>query len=294
MSSQFDTTTTVTLKVGNASATMSATTTSDALGSTPTALNSAETFIYRSTELPDVPLRAFVFKPQSWQRTDRRPAFIHFFGGGWVSGEPNSNRMIWARGQGMVGIAVDYRTNQRFGTTPLESVSDARAALRWVQDHAAELGIDPARIVVSGSSVGGHLALWAAIVETPVGSDPATAPLMQPAAVSLTSPVSDTTEPFGYRPERFGINAEALSPQLQLDARMPPTIVHHGDGDVTVAEATSISLCNRLLAGQNICEFHNVAGATHSYSEVPNATRDNDDHVAAFLTKLGVLPAIQP
>ncbi|WP_293387686.1 Calx-beta domain-containing protein [Nevskia sp.] len=294
LSSAFDTTTSATIKVGNTSTSMNATTTSDAVKNTPAALNGAETFIYSNTGLPAVPLRAFVYKPTTWRSSDRRPAFIHFFGGGWVSGEPNSNRMIWARGQGMVGIAMDYRTNQRFGTTPLESVSDGRAALRWVQDHAAELGVDPTRIVVSGSSAGGHLALWEAIVETPVGSDPATAPLMQPAAVSLTSPVSDTTEPFGYRPDRFGSNAEALSPQLQLDARMPPTIVHHGDGDVTVAEATSISLCNRLLAGQNVCEFHNVAGATHSYSEVPNATRDNDDHVAAFLTKVGVLPAIRP
>ncbi len=293
MPSRFDTVATVVLKVGNFSAALSATTTSDAVSKTPTALNGAETFVYRDTELSAVPLRAFVFKPQGWQAADRRPAFIHFFGGGWVSGEPNSNRMIWAKGQGMVGIAMDYRTNQRFGTTPLESVADARAALRWVQVHAAELGVDPARIVVSGSSVGGHLALWTAIVETPVGSDPASAPLTPPVALSLTSPVSDTAEPFGYRPDRFGMHAAALSPQLQLSARMPPSIIHHGDGDLTVAEATSISLCNRLLAGTNTCEFHNVAGASHSYSEIPNAARDNDAHVAAFLTRLGVLPAIQ-
>ena len=294
LSSAFDTTTSTMITVGNTNATMSATTTSDAVAGTPTALNNAETFIYRDSGLPAVPLRAFVYKPTDWRPSDRRPAFIHFFAGGWVSGEPNSNRMIWARGQGMVGIAMDYRTNQRFGSTPLEAVADARAALRWVQDHALELGVDPARIVVSGSSSGGHLALWTAIGETPVGSDPASAPLQPPVALSLTSPVSDTSEPFGYRPDRFGIDAVALSPQLQLDAKMPPTIIHHGDGDITVAEGTAISLCNRLLAGPNTCEFHNVAGATHSYSNVPNSTRDNDNHVAAFLTKLGVLPAIQP
>ena len=36
--------------------------------------------------------------------------------------------------------------------------AEIRAALRWLKQHAGELGADPARIIVSGWSAGGHLA----------------------------------------------------------------------------------------------------------------------------------------
>ncbi len=290
----FNATTTARLVVGNVSATLSEKATSNALSTTPTTLSGAETYIYRSSNLPDVPLRIHVFKPVGWRAEIKRPAYLFFFGGGWVTGTPSTSRMSFATDQGMVGFAIDYRTNQRFGTTPLEAVADARAALRWVQDHADQFGIDPARIVVSGSSAGGHLALWTAIGMTPVGSEAATAPLYPPAALTLSSPVSDSSPALGYRPDRFGVNAEALSPVSHLDVRMPPLIVHHGDLDVTVAQSRSVALCNALVAGNNVCEFHNVAGASHSFSDVPESFAQNDNQVAEFLLQQGVLPAVRP
>ena len=54
-------------------------------------------------------------------------------------------------------------TRKRFDAKPEDCVADGRAALRWIQDHAAELGIDPSKIVVQGSSAGGHVAAWTAI-----------------------------------------------------------------------------------------------------------------------------------
>src|SRR5258706_13456548 len=116
----------------------------------------------------------------------------------------------------MVGVAPDYRTKGRFGTTPLESVADGRAALHWVEDHADKLGIDPKRIVVGGSSAGGHVALWTAIEHTPPGSATNEAPHIKPFALILVSPVSDTSSAIGYTPKRFGSNAEATSPVHQL------------------------------------------------------------------------------
>lgn len=115
---------------------------------TPATIPGAETFVYRDGQ-PD-PMRLHVFKPKGWKSGDKLPALVWFFGGGWTKGSPERSAG-WARNAaqwGMVGIAPDYRTKNRFNTSPLESVADARAALRWVQDHAAELGIDPARIVV--------------------------------------------------------------------------------------------------------------------------------------------------
>ncbi len=41
-------------------------------------------------------------------------------------------------------------------------VGDAKRAIAWLKTHASEYGLDPARIVISGGSAGGHLALLAA------------------------------------------------------------------------------------------------------------------------------------
>ncbi len=149
---------------------------------TPTGFPGAETFAYR--EGSDR-MTLHVVKPEGWQAGDRRGALLFFFGGGWTRGTPEAS-IGWARSAaklGLVGIAPDYRTKDRHGVSPLGSVADARAALRWVQDHAAELGIDPARIAVGGNSAGGHVALWTALSVTPPGSDPAEAPRAPPAAL---------------------------------------------------------------------------------------------------------------
>ena len=79
-------------------------------------------------------MRLHVFKPKNWKAEDHRPALVFFFGGGWTTGTPERSATYakWASSAGMVGIAPDYRTRERFSTSPLESVADGRAALRWV------------------------------------------------------------------------------------------------------------------------------------------------------------------
>ena len=169
-------------------------------------------------------MRLHVFKPKNWKPEDQRPALVFFFGGGWTRGTPerSAGYAKWAATLGMVGIAPDYRTKERFNSTPLESVADGRAAVRWIEDHGDKLGIDPKKIVVGGSSAGGHVALWTAIEHTPPGSATNEAPRIKPIALILVSPVSDTSSSIGYTPKRFGDKAEALSPVHQLDAKMPP------------------------------------------------------------------------
>ena len=122
---------------------------------TPTEFPGAETFVYREGS---VPMRLFVVKPAGWKAGDRRPALMFFFGGGWTTGTPQSSLFSarFAAEIGLVGIAPDYRTKGRHDVSPLGSVADSRAALRWVQDHAGELGLDPARIPITVHAFGHH------------------------------------------------------------------------------------------------------------------------------------------
>jgi acetyl esterase/lipase len=116
----------------------------------PVAVNSADTNEVTPLNLPgsdpfvfkkagDVELRLHVVKPKDWKATDKRACWVSFFGGGWTSGTPAKSITYakWAAKYGMVGVAPDYRTRKRFDAKPEDCVADGRAAVRWIQDHAA-------------------------------------------------------------------------------------------------------------------------------------------------------------
>lgn len=255
---------------------------------TPTSLPGAVSFPYREGENE---MLLHVFKPQGWKQGDRRPAMIFFFGGGWTRGTPERSAYWakWAASLGFMGIAPDYRTNERFKTTPLEAVADARAALRWVQANSAALGIDPAKVIVGGSSAGGHLALWTAISTTPPGSSPNEAPLQKPAGLILLSAVSDTSMLSGYTPRRFGDNATPLSPLHQMDEKMPPVLAFHGDADPTVPYSQAVALHEKLLATGNQSELVTVPGGNHGFtSQFPEWREKSREHVRKFLGTLNL------
>jgi acetyl esterase len=259
---------------------------------TPQSFPGAETSIYRETK--QTPLRLHIYQPPGRREGERRAAFVFFFGGGWNRGTPERS-VGWARMAaqwGFVGIAPDYRTRERFGTTPLDAVADARAAFHWVQAHAGELGIDPARIVVGGSSAGGHLALWTAIPATPPGSDPAHAAQHPPAALILMSAVSDTSSLAGYGRTRFGEHAAALSPLHQLPEKMPAMIAFHGDADKTVPYSQAVALRDKLVAAGNVCELVTVPGGSHGFStDLPEWKNKSRELIRAFLRERGLVAA---
>jgi acetyl esterase/lipase len=254
----------------------------------------AESHVFRET-VPS-PVRVHVFKPAGWSAADRRAGFVWFFGGGFVRGTPLQSAG-WAKraaGLGLVGFAPDYRTAERWpGVSATTTVADARAALRWIQDHAAELGVDPERIVVGGSSAGGHLALWTAITKTPTGLDPEEAPRFKPAALLLSSPACDTSKLTGLRAERFtGFDPAAFSPLQNLDPTMPPVFLIHGDADTTVPYAHAVALHRALVDSGNECEFVTVPGGTHKFSsELADWKRRLTELHRAFLEKHHLLPS---
>ena len=88
-----------------------------------------------------------------------KPVVVYFHGGGWVLGSLGTHDGTCRRladGADAVVVSVDYRMGpeDRFPA----AVDDSYAALTWVAAHAAELGADPARLVVAGDSAGGNLA----------------------------------------------------------------------------------------------------------------------------------------
>ncbi len=264
---------------------------------TPLSLPGSEPFMFRKVENTEMLLH--VVKPEGWSQNDRRACMVCFFGGGWSSGTPESSVKWakWAADLGLVGIAPDYRTRQRFNGTPEDCVSDGRAAVRWVEAHAAELGIDPAKIIVQGGSAGGHVAAWTAISAPGPGKDDP-APDILPAALVLVNPVTDTKEGGYGGPKRFSGSVEralACSVPDQMQTKMPPTIVFHATADATVPYANAVAFRDKLVNNGNLCELVTFEGLGHSYysskfGEVGKAAyKKTQEDVAAFLEKLGLL-----
>jgi acetyl esterase len=89
--------------------------------------------------------------------TDR--LLVWFHGGGWVIGSPElslSETDALAVEGGCLVLSLDYRLAPEH---PFPAAyDDAVAAVRWAQENADHLGIDPRHIAVGGDSAGGNLA----------------------------------------------------------------------------------------------------------------------------------------
>ena len=66
--------------------------------------------------------------------------------------------MEYAVSRGAVGVSVEYRLATE-GRTVHHCIGDCAAAVRYLRENAAALGILPDKICVCGESAGGHLAL---------------------------------------------------------------------------------------------------------------------------------------
>jgi acetyl esterase/lipase len=102
---------------------------------------------------PAVPIR--IYRPE--QRS--APAAVYnVHGGGFIAGDLDTEHAFnvrHARELGVVVVSVDYRLAPE---TPFPGgLEDVYAGLVWTAAHADELGIDPGRIVIQGTSAGGGL-----------------------------------------------------------------------------------------------------------------------------------------
>jgi para-nitrobenzyl esterase len=99
---------------------------------------------------------------------DARPVLVWFHGGSFVTGssaQPVYDGTRLASEQGVVVVTVNYRLGA-LGFLDLRALGgaganlglhDALTALRWVQEHVAAFGGDPARVTIFGESAGGGM-----------------------------------------------------------------------------------------------------------------------------------------
>lgn len=245
------------------------------------------------------PLKVYVFSP-STSAAKRRPAIVLFHGGGWAMGEPEwaFSRATYYAERGMVAVAAQYRLSDQKGTTPLDAMADARAAIRWVREHADSLGVDPKRVVAYGWSAGGHLAASAAIFDVSPPRDGVSA---RPDALVLVSPaVSLVSDAWVQRLLMGRGTARDISPDEHVRKGLPPTLILQGSVDTVTPLSGAKRFCDRMRAAGNVCELQVYEGFGHLFTPAgtpddgmpkpdPATAADATKRADRFLESLGLL-----
>ena len=241
-----------------------------------------------------------VLQPKS-NSADLAPGVIVFHGGGWVhTGKETAYRSLCQPylERGFVVANVEYRVASQ-ATAPA-AVTDALNAAHWFFKHARQYHVDPKRIVVTGGSAGGHLALM-------VGMSPKSAhlgPVSPVAAVIDGYGITDAVDllngphrqfwaddwiPAG--PERVEL-ARRVSPMTYVRHDLPPIFMAQGADDHTVPVEQSVRLHDALEMDGVPNELVVVPDARHGFNREQWNTLDVK--IFAFLKEHGIVGPRNP
>lgn len=249
------------------------------------ALSVSERFILSPAGAPDV--RVLVYLPTSVQGP--LPALLWLHGGGYIMGSADAEDLMAKSITSEIGcavVSVDYRLAPE---TPYPGpVEDCYTALKWLSTHADELGIDPKRIAVGGSSAGGGLAAALALLardreEVPLVFQFLLAPMLDDRTCTLAKPHPYTGE-FIWTPEanRFGwisllgqepggidVSPYAAAARAEHLENLPATFINVGALDLFLEE--DLEYARRLMRAGVPTELHVYPGAYHGFRMVADA-----------------------
>lgn len=232
-------------------------------------------------------------------------AIIWVVSGGWYSGHEAIKPEFFtdAIQRGYTVFAVVHGSQPKF-TIP-EILEDMHRAVRYIRHHAAEYGVDPARIGIMGGSAGGHLSLMQATAGD-VGKADAPDPVdRQSSRVQAAACFFPPTDFLNYGKEGENalgrgvlkgfrapfdfqeLNAETkhfvdvtdeakiteigrqISPITHVSADDPPTLIIHGDTDELVPIQQASIIVEKLKASGVDAELITKPGAGHGWADLP-------------------------
>lgn len=207
-------------------------------------------------------------------------ALLWVHGGGFVIGDPVTYHELcsrFARDLGIVVVSVDYRLAPEH---PFPAgLEDCWSALRWLHEHADDLGVDPARVAVGGDSAGGGLAATLAQLAHDRGGAPIAFqllvyPMLDDRTVLHADHAGTDALVWTRRSNRFGWTAYLGHPPRENEDRpyaagarredlsgLPPAWI--GVGDLDLFHAEDVDYARRLAEVGVPCELHEEPGMYH-------------------------------
>lgn len=233
------------------------------------------------------------------------PCVYWMHGGGLVLGSytgEDARFDRWCQIFGIVGVSVEYRLAPE---TPYPGpLDDCYAGLRWVYEHADEIGVDRSCIGIGGASAGGGLAAGLALLardrgEIPVAFQLLIYPMIDDRQVTASSswidpiwpPAANTygwTAYLGAAKGGPGVPPYAAAARATDLAGLPPTLIAVGAIDGFSDE--DIDYAVRLRHAGVPVELHVFPGAPHAFDTFaptsPIAQRATADVEAWLVARL--------
>jgi acetyl esterase/lipase len=230
---------------------------------------------------------------------------VYIHGGAWSGGSKDDVPVKGLVGRGYAVASVNYRlsTEARFPA----NVHDIKAAIRFLRASQSDLGIKADKIVILGSSAGGHLAALVGVsnglteLEGTVGDHRNKGSDVQgivsfygasnletilkqstPHGLSVRVPALELL--LGGVPENVPELARLASPVAHVDKNDPPLLLIHGDQDPQMPVNQSLELQAVYESIHLPVEFINVHGGAHGGPQFYDHTML--DRVEAFLQGL--------
>jgi acetyl esterase len=226
------------------------------------------------------PLPARLYAPTG----DRLPVLLYLHGGGFVIGNLETHDSLCrqlALRSGAAVVALDYRLapEHRFPV----AVDDAWAAMRWLAEQGASVGLDGTRLAVGGDSAGGTLAAVCAIHARDIGLPLALQLLITPGTTAHADTESHRRFASGLLLEARGIAwffDHYIDTAQREDWRFAPLLADDVDGVapacVILAECDplvdeGVAYADKLRAAGVAVELELFRGVTHDFIKLARA-----------------------
>jgi acetyl esterase/lipase len=175
--------------------------------------------------------------------------------------------------RGYAFAIAEYRPTDIGATYPAQ-VEDAKAAIRFLKDHADEYGVDANKVAVWGDSSGGHTAASIGITAPEMAQ--CVVDWFGPTEISVMNCYPSTMDHYGPdSPQGMLIGgkavlenpelAQAVNPNtyISADKPVPPMLIMHGSKDMLVPFNQSVRLYEKLKECGKDAMFYRLEGGGH-------------------------------
>jgi acetyl esterase/lipase len=240
--------------------------------------------------------------------TTPQPTLVFYHGGGWIGGTKEASFMSvmpWLE-MGWNVVNVEYRM-ARVAPAP-GAVEDALCALRYVVSQAKTYNVDTNKIVVSGESAGGHLALAVGMIPASAGFTSVCAgggftgsdmTIPKVAAIINWYGITDLNDMLaGPNARSYALQwvgsatnrdalAKSVSPLTYVRSDLPPILSIQGDADPIVPYSQNVRLRDALTKAGVANELFTIPGGGHGNFKADERTRAYAK-IREFLAKNGL------
>lgn len=213
---------------------------------------------------PDTRQRLDVYAPRQAKDQAAVPIAVFFYGGAWDSGRRQEYAWVGKAlaSRGFLTVIPDYRVYPKVRYPTF--LKDGAMAVRWAQDHAAQYGGDPNRIVLVGHSAGAYNAAMIAL-DRDYLNDAGVDPRHIKALAGLSGPYDflPFTDPIAQRTFGEAKDPAATQPLTFVRRDAPPAFLATGDQDTMVFPRNTTKLAALLRQAGVPVEERHYPGVDH-------------------------------